>query len=246
MPPNDLSSIASDNPSTYASGMTTSLRTSLATERHAHAETHSDSAARARICLLEAQLARWEANLEEYAMHAGPPFPRASPRHPNVASISDMTTFLDRTMAQNAVLEQEVEQLAAQLTQAHLATKRDVPLSDVRQTVSGSAIADLDPQTPSRPSNSEHRTRHRRRSISHERPRRAASPGDPDRTIPSDPLLALPATTDSEDVYAALTRELAVLGAQIEEFHIEKEILLAQVQAESYTSGMQINLCALE
>jgi hypothetical protein len=54
---------------------------------------------------------------------------------------------------------------------------------------------------------------------------------DPDLTIRPDPLRS--ARTATEGIHASLDRELAILGAKIEEFHAEKEILLAQVQAES-------------
>ncbi|KAJ6610625.1 hypothetical protein B0H10DRAFT_1811311, partial [Mycena sp. CBHHK59/15] len=123
--PTSSHSIASDDDLlAYASGMIKYLRGALATERNAHSTTRK--AARARISLLEAQLARRDAELEACIVHAGQPFShatRAAPLGPDICvpptspvPISDMDTFPDRVAAENIVLEAEVEQLAARVS----------------------------------------------------------------------------------------------------------------------------------
>lgn len=91
------------------------LRDTLTTERRAHAATRS--AARARIAILEAQLARRDVELEYCVMDAGHPFPRAheNPRYPNIplptSPPPEMREIIQRTSAENIVLEEEVRQL---------------------------------------------------------------------------------------------------------------------------------------
>jgi hypothetical protein len=121
--PNDWSRLISEHDLwAYASGMITFLRDSLASERRAHAETRT--AARARTALLEAQIARRDAELEACLFHTGQTFPRASgSRHapPNIPVLSpspppiptaDVDNALHLTVAQNVALEEELEHLA--------------------------------------------------------------------------------------------------------------------------------------
>ncbi|KAF7352686.1 hypothetical protein MVEN_01234500 [Mycena venus] len=251
--PNALSSIASEGDLwAYTSGMIKFLRSSLVSERRAHTETRN--AARARIAVLEAQLARRDSELEECIMHAGKTFPRASSSRMSFTNIPDLppspppipasaaNAAHQRTLAQNVVLEEEVEQLAALLEKARLeATRRAVPPSDTRQAVYESE-PDAVPPPPVRSSDSRGRKKRDRqnshpsdegrrsgfhlRSSSPARQLRSASHGveavDPDQTIRP----AVRAAT--EDVHASLEREIAALGAKIDGFRAEKQILLAQ------------------
>ncbi|KAJ7079538.1 hypothetical protein C8R44DRAFT_91367 [Mycena epipterygia] len=252
----DASSIAAEDTQwAYASGMILSLRSSLTCERHAHAETRRS--ARARISRLEAQLARREAELEACVMHVGQAFPRAStssyraanipalPPSPPPMPISNMKAFLERTSAHNIILEEELNRLNA-LLEARLTSKESVPSSQTYPTLSRLGADDPAASTSQnitrrrRHAHSDTVERHRQRSssrrgrsISPPRPQRPVSsePLDPDRTIR--PAPALPRRASTEDMHTALNRELAMLGSKIDAFHIEKETLMAQVQAES-------------
>ncbi|KAJ6534820.1 hypothetical protein B0H19DRAFT_1383207 [Mycena capillaripes] len=259
--PHELSDITSEHDLwTYVSGMIKFLRSSLAAERRAHAETQA--AARARITLLEAQVARRDLELEECFLHLGQAFPRAStgarnplPNIPVFPSSPPPVTTADTP--DNGQLEEEVVRLTALLEQAR--KNRVVPPSDTRETGATSTIlSEAVHQTPARTSNSgrrkrdrpdsqarygDHRRRRssgsRRRSVSFERRRpSSSSPNniqelDPDRTIRPDPPHVVRSPT-TEEMHASLNREIDVLGVKIDEFHLEKQRLLAQVHAGSH------------
>ncbi|KAJ7483878.1 hypothetical protein B0H11DRAFT_1201820 [Mycena galericulata] len=249
----------------YAAGMITFLRDALASERHAHAETRT--AARARIAILEAQLARREAELEACVVHAGQasgsskrnlrrPDMDASQLPPSFPPIptDDMNAFLERTSSQNVLLEEELERMVARLHQARIAGKRAVPPSDMRPPVAGVGVDGAS----HRPSTSQDRPRrhngqHGILNVNGKQPRsdshRSRSPAprplspnsrqntdtleaDPDRTVRPDPPLATRLTTDTEDVHSAFNQEIAALNAKIDDFHVEREILIAEVQAQ--------------
>jgi hypothetical protein len=127
----ELSGIASEGHLwAYASGMITFLRASLASERRAHAQTRC--AARARIAVLEAQVSRRDTELAERIRHTGQTLPRASPSSTRISPsripdlppspppihASQIDAALHRTLAQNAMFEQEVEKLAARVSAA--------------------------------------------------------------------------------------------------------------------------------
>ncbi|KAJ7276512.1 hypothetical protein B0H12DRAFT_1227631 [Mycena haematopus] len=257
--PSDLSSITSGSDLwSYASMTIVSLRGRLASECRAHAETRH--AARARIAVLEARIAHRDAELEECIMHAGQTLPRASgstrftpddpdlPPFPPPISISEVKALHIRKLAEKSTLEKEMEQLTEQLEKARLEANRVVLPSDTRQTVSEHVPRTLDqplagPSQPGRkkrnrqPNDAGHKIDSlRARSGSPARPPRPPSTStgeqavDPDRTIRPDTLR--PAHTAIGEI-ESMNREIAALGAKIDEFRAEKEILAAQVQAES-------------
>ncbi|KAJ6515776.1 hypothetical protein C8R45DRAFT_218576 [Mycena sanguinolenta] len=257
--PSDLSNITSVSELwAYASATIVSLRDRLAAECRAHAETHR--VARARISALEARIAYQDAELEECIMHAGQTLPRTSgsmrispthspglPPSPPPMPISEVNALHRRKLADKLLLEKEVEQLTEQLEKARLEAN---PV-DTRQVVSESVPRTLHqpPAGPSQPGRkkrdrqnsqptdaSSKRGSSRRPSGSPRRGSQPTSPGapavepDPDRTIRPDTLRAV--NTVAEEM-AFMNREIAVLSAKIDDFHAEKEILMAQVQAES-------------
>ncbi|KAJ6495502.1 hypothetical protein DFH09DRAFT_1103803 [Mycena vulgaris] len=234
--PNDLFRLISEHDLwAYASGMITFLRDSLASERRAHAEKRT--AARARIALLEAQIARRDAELEHFParlVHPPPNIPVLSPSPPPIPT-ADVENALHLTVAQNVALEEELEYLAVLLEQGRVGASRLVPPSVTRRLES--AIPDVVHQAPARPLDSGRRKRDRhtshprdarqRRSRSGSRARRrhSSSPrselGDPDRTIRPDVMHAV--RSAPENMHASLDREIAVLGAKIDEFQIENK-----------------------
>ncbi|KAF8195768.1 hypothetical protein K438DRAFT_2017033 [Mycena galopus ATCC 62051] len=261
--PNNISSAAESELWEYASGTIISLRASLASERRAHAETRS--ASRARIAVLEAQISRRDTELEECIMNTGLNFPRPSssrmppanipnpPPTPPPISTSEVKAAHRRGLAQNMMLEKEVEELAEQLEKARLKANR-VVLPDTRKGVnvdqpparasdSGRRKRDRHNSQPGDAGSSRQRSANsqpseadpiasssRQRSSSPARRRRQTSPNeqavDPDRTI-------RPNTLRTAAIEASMDREVAVLGAKIDQLHIERELLLAQVHAES-------------
>ncbi|KAJ7149403.1 hypothetical protein C8R43DRAFT_502525 [Mycena crocata] len=282
--PSDPSNIASeDNLWAYAAGMITYLRAAWATERRAHAETRSG--ARVRIALLEAQVRRCEAELEACAVHAcgwrtdaGQTFPHASTsasprtgRHQDLPALppsppalllssDEMHAFLERTEAQNGLLEDEAGRLAVKLEQARIAARRRAHL---REPAIGEQNEEQNVAGPSsRPQNNALRIQDRvRRQISPRDDNRQHSPPlhsrgstspprdcppspvleavDPDRTIRPRPSLRTRTgdlreeTSGTDPIHIALDREIAMLGAKIENFHLERERLLAVVREEA-------------
>ncbi|KAJ7734112.1 hypothetical protein B0H16DRAFT_156136 [Mycena metata] len=234
----------------YASWMIRFLRDTLTTERGAHAATRR--AARARIAILEAQLARRDVELEYCVMHGGQTFPRAhnGPHYPNISlppspppvSVSDMKETVRRTSEENLVLEEEVRQLELLLEEAGLSHHDDIaPELEVLVSIPAAQPSTLNMNhstTPTRASPAEpapplpeprRRKRDRPRIPS---PSRAPEAFDPDRTI-------RPATHSSNDggtrtvpgdMHASLDRDIAELGAKIDRFHLEKMLLRAQVR----------------
>ncbi|KAK7061827.1 hypothetical protein R3P38DRAFT_2831780 [Favolaschia claudopus] len=245
----------------YASGVIALLRSSLASECRAHTETRK--AARARIALLEAQVARLDAELQQCITHAGPSFSRASgsrhilpseipeiPPSPPPMPTNVTNATLHRSLAHNVLLEEEVEKLAALLEEARLEAAQVSSPPGARQTASsstthppvlgpdiGSRNADRQNTRLGEPSRWRSKSGSQRRSASSapSGPQRLSPPNeptlDPDRTIRPDPRIAR--SFHTEDIHASLDREIAALGAKIEKLHTEKEIILAQVQAES-------------
>ncbi|KAJ7852152.1 hypothetical protein B0H13DRAFT_2284400 [Mycena leptocephala] len=216
----------------------------------------------ARLALLEAQIARRDTELEACLLHTGQTFPLApGPRHtpqnitapspsPSPLPTADMNTAMHHTVEQNIALEKELEQLAALLEQARVGVNQPVPPSEIRRIGLRSAIPNAVHQIPARTPDAGHHKRdrktlhssaveqRRRRSGSPARRHRSSSPRseavDSYRTIRHDPLHALLSVPDN--IQASLDREIAIFGAKIDEFQMEKQVILAQVRAEIQSS----------
>ncbi|KAJ7649529.1 hypothetical protein DFH06DRAFT_554904 [Mycena polygramma] len=159
------------------------------------------------------------------------------------AEMERLAALLDQ--ARGAVAPSDARQTAAGSSNGTVRA----PPPDIRPTTA----ADVEHQPPARPDsrrrkrerqNSEprdarRRSSPRRRSASPARPRRPPSPRtvhghdfDPDRTVrPDRPRATESVPTTTESMHASLNREIAALGAKIDDFHLEKTRLLEQVQA---------------
>ncbi|KAJ7156218.1 hypothetical protein C8R46DRAFT_1004638 [Mycena filopes] len=223
----------------YASATISHLRNALTAECRAHALTRA--AARARITALEAQLARRDVEVESCVMHAGQAFPPESRAShypeipPSPLPLSEMRESIKHTAAGNLVLEEEVRRLALQLQDAGLglddAELRDAPPSTSAPPLPRSTGPRPDPRHPKRDKQRDsgaHSRTHPRTTAAEKRrpPTPASAPEtfDPDRTL-------RPVGQRTRSVPGGSpARLIAELGARIEGFHLEKELLSAQVR----------------